>query len=367
MRILLFSSFLGPWNSVRPEAEIFIGIAKQGHQVSVATEGQAPYGARFRKKGIPVFDCYPKRKVCLKTVFQLRDIIKKYQIELIYATNSRTIPNAVFACLNLPVKLISYRGTSKGLYRHDPSAYLTHLNPRVDGICCNAEAVRQDVLQRVWKNKDQVKTIYKGQKPEWFLDKKADLTRFGIPQNHVVVSCAANARPSKGIHVLLESGRYLDDIDNLSILILGRGTDSSLYKNIKAESPMGHRIHLAGYTENAAQVIAASDIYVQPSVKGEGLNKAVQEAMAYGVPSIVTKAGGIQENIVHGKTGFVVKTDDAVAIAKKIRLLYQDRALRRTMGLAGLKRLKTDFSMEKSVENHIAFFDQVINEQGTRP
>ncbi len=123
---------------------------------------------------------------------------------------------------------------------------------------------------------------------------------------------------------------------------------------------MGSRIILAGYTENAARIIAASHVYVQPSVKGEGLNKAVQEAMAHGVPAVVTNAAGIHENVDHGKTGFVVQTNDAAAIADKIRVFYTDNTLRKTMGQAARQRLKTAFSMERSVKNHIDYFKRVL-------
>jgi len=218
MRILLVSSYVSSWNSVRPEAEIFIGIAQQGHTVYVASQPDTPYAERFRKMGLTVIDAYPSRKICLRTISKLRQIIKEHHIDIVYATNSRSIPNAAFACIGLPVKMVNYRGASRGLYRHDPSAYLTHLHPRVDAICCNADAVRKDVLKRVWKNKDRVITIYKGHDISWFSKEKIDISTLNIPSDATLVTCVANARPCKGISVLIQASHFLHDIDNLYLL-----------------------------------------------------------------------------------------------------------------------------------------------------
>ena len=169
MKILVCASYLHAWNSLRPEAAIFIELARQGHQVTIMTQGESEHVSKLEECGIRVVDGYPKRKVCLDTIKKIRHELKTHDYDICYAFNSKTIPNAAFACIGFKVKLVVYRGTTGGLYRHDPSAYLTQLHPRVDGIVCVSEAVRQDVVKRVWKNKDNVVTIYKGHELDWYL------------------------------------------------------------------------------------------------------------------------------------------------------------------------------------------------------
>jgi len=360
MNILLFTSFMGSWNGIRPEAEIFIGMAQKGHDILVASQPHAPYAERFREKGIQVIDCYPKRKICLKTIVQLRGIIRNNQIDIVYATNSKTIPNAAFACINLPVKMVNYRGTSRGLYRHDPSAYLTHLHPRVDGISCNADAVRQNVIKRVWKNKNQVRTIYKGHDIAWFSNEKTDLSTLGIPEDAFVVTCVANARPSKGVDVLLKATRFIYDIPNIYVLIVGQNVDNSFYQKEKENSPMADNIILAGFRTDAPQIIAASDVYVQPSSSREGMAKTIIEAMAQRIAAVGTDVGGTKELIKNGQSGFVVPPKDPGAIAQKIRILFENSDLRRSMGDAAHNRIVTHFSVEKSIGKHLGFFEELL-------
>ena len=113
---------------------MFIEFVKQGHNVTVMTQGDAEYVERFIKQGVKVIDCYPSKKICIKTIKKVHNTLKENTIDICYAFNSKTIPNAAFACIGTKEKLVAYRGTTGGLYRHDPSAYLTQQPQRVGGI-----------------------------------------------------------------------------------------------------------------------------------------------------------------------------------------------------------------------------------------
>ena len=64
MKILVCSSYRDAWNSVRPEEEIFIGIAKRGHSVTVMTQRDAEYADRFIENGVEVLlACDPGDKI----------------------------------------------------------------------------------------------------------------------------------------------------------------------------------------------------------------------------------------------------------------------------------------------------------------
>lgn len=79
----------------------------------------------------------------------------------------------------------------------------------MNGIVCVSEAVRQDVVKRVWKNKDNVVTIYKGHELDWYKVPPTERSEFGLNEDDVVAITAAHVRPSKGISVLLEATKYI--------------------------------------------------------------------------------------------------------------------------------------------------------------
>ena len=161
MNILVLLTSGGSYASVRPESEIFIGLANAGHNVTVLTDKNGQYVPRFIDQGIRVIDAPSQRKLSLHSIKLIRHTIKKNKIEIVFATNSRNIPNAAFACIKTKAKLVVYRGTTGGLYRRDPSTYLTVLHPRVDGVVCVSHAVEKYARQRIWKSKTKnVLTIY---------------------------------------------------------------------------------------------------------------------------------------------------------------------------------------------------------------
>ena len=361
MKILIFSSYNDAWNSVRPEGEMFIEMAKLGHDVTIVTQGSAEYVSRFRDNGIKVIDCYPTKKICLKSIKTLRKELSEHHYDVVYAMNSKTIPNAAFACIGFKnTKMVTYRGTVGGLYRHDPSAYLTHLHPRVDGVSCVAQAVTEDVRKHSWKNPENIVTIYKGHDIAWYQAQPADLTSIDLPDNAFAVICIANARPSKGVHVLLESAKHLAELSNLHLLLVGRDMDTDQNLSLAENSSMKERIHFLGYRKDVPELLAASKVQVQPSISGEGLPKTIIEAMAMGIPSVVTTTGGGKELLIDGETGFIVPVKDAKAIADKIQWLYQSETDRQEMGRKAQQRMIDDFSCRESAEKHLAFFESLF-------
>lgn len=358
MKILIASSYHHAWNSVRPEAEMFIEMVRQGHQVTVATQGDAEYVSRFREHGVKVIDCYPTKKICSKTIKTLHRELKDGDYDICYGFNSKTIPNAAFACIGTRAKMVTYRGTTGGLYRHDPSAYLTHLHPRVDGIICVSDAVRRDVSQRVWKNRDNIVTIYKGHQLDWYSVAPTQREEFGLTDDDIIAVCAAHVRPSKGISVLVQATHQIDN-PNFHLLLVGSGFEPH-FDEIR-QSPMADRIHLVGHRKDVPSIMAMADFQVQPSVSGEGLPRTIIEAMANGTTSVVTTTGGSPELVDDGETGFIVPAGDAQALGEAMNQLITDKNKIARFSAAAQKKLDTEFNAMETVRHHIAFFEKLLH------
>ena len=358
MNILICSSYKHAWNSVRPEAEMFIGFVKAGHSVTIMTQGDADYVKRFREEGVEVIDCYPTKKVCFKTIKKIHQVIKQKNIDICYGFNSKTIPNAAFACIGSKAKLVVYRGTTGGLYRHDPSAYLTQLHPRVDGIVCVSKAVERDVVQRVWKNKNNVVTIYKGHKLEWYQVAPTLRSEFGLTDEHIIAVCAAHVRPSKGISLLLQATHSITNPD-FHLILAGSGFEP-YFDEIKA-SPMSERIHYIGHRTDIPSLMTMADFQVQPSISGEGLPRTIIEAMANATPSVATTTGGSPELVVDGKTGFIAEAGNVQEFADAMNKLINNKELIQSMSIAAQKRLAQKFNEKNTVKEHLLFFNRLLN------
>ena len=123
-----------------------------------------------------------------------------------------------------------------------------------------------------------------------------------------------------------------------------------------AASPVAERIHCVGHRRDAPALAAASDVFVLPSLRREGLARSLIEAMAYARPVIVTDCGGSPELVVDGVSGIVVPVRDPDAIAAAIRKLIADPGLRRRLGEAARERIRTQFRIEDTIEQTLAMY-----------
>jgi len=260
------------------------------------------------------------------------------------------------------VKVVTYRGQTGNIHRWDPSAYLTHLNPRVDLILCVADAVR-DSLRAQHPRPERVRTVYKGHSLDWYREPPADLGEFGIPAGAFTVICVANNRPRKGLGVLVEATYRLPREAAIHLLLVGGGLEEPELARLIGASPMRGRVHVAGFRRDATALVAACSASVLPSLKREGLPKTVIESMAYAVPPIVTDTGGSAELVLDGQSGMVVAPGDAGAIADAIRFLYDNPTERALMGRRARERLDRNFNVAETVRQTKELLESLLEDR----
>ena len=110
MNILACTSGDSSFNSLRPEHEIYISLAKAGHNVTIITHKNEIYSPRFKSNNITLIEQPITKKISFSSISLIRKIIKEQSIDIVYATNSKSISNSAFACIGLDTKLVVYRG-----------------------------------------------------------------------------------------------------------------------------------------------------------------------------------------------------------------------------------------------------------------
>ena len=361
MNILVCTSSDSSLNSVRPEHEIYLSLAKAGHNITIITHKNAPYKKRFLEFNIDVIEQPVIKKLSFHSIRLIRKTIKEKSIDIVFATNSKAIPNAAFACIGLAAKLVSYRGTAKGLYWHDPGSYLGALHPRVDGIICVSKYVQQYVSSKKTLRNKSVVAIYKGHEISWYDKTPADLSEFGIKAGDFIAICVTNARPHKGLHIALEATNKLADLEDFHLLLVGKGIDIEPYKSLIDNSKMKSRIHLTGYRNDAPELIAASSVLIQPSLSGEGLPRVILESLAYKTPVIASANPGSMEIIDDGENGYIVPIADSDAIAERVRKLHDSPETLKALSNNCQNKLNNEMSHALTVKEYISYFESLLS------
>ena len=345
----------------RPTVETFVGMHRAGIEITVTCPPDHPNRQPLVDAGVPTIPLQLKHNFNKYHIATLRRELVRGDYHIMHTYNSKAVTNGLRACKGLAVKVVCYRGIVGNLSFLDPMSWMRYLNPRIDRIVCVCEAIRQWFLHMqpafLRMPKERPITIHKGHKLEWYTATPADLTEYGIPADACVVACTANYLPRKGIDVLIDAIERLPD--DVHLLLIGHMDAAELTRRID-RSPAKARIHRVGFVNNAPELSAASDIFCMPSVKREGLARAIIEAMAYRVPPVVTDAGGSPELVVDGECGFVVPPRDAAALAAAIGKLYRDPELRRRFGEAARERIGTAFRNEDTVKKTIALYEELV-------
>jgi glycosyltransferase involved in cell wall biosynthesis len=122
---------------------------------------------------------------------------------------------------------------------------------------------------------------------------------------------------SKGLAVLIEAFARIKDKDAELILIGGYGTDG-MEKYLQMKLACDHRIKIR--PGDPLPYLHRADVLVHPSFE-DGLALAPLEALACGVPVVVTDDTGMKEYVVNGRNGYILPTGDVDALVEHLRII----------------------------------------------
>jgi len=204
-----------------------------------------------------------------------------------------------------------------------------------------------------------------------------------LPENSYIVRGAGvdttNFVPlpePKGIPVVLQAGRMLIEkgvgefVEAAKIIkregipsrfvLVGRvdpGNPTSISeKHLLAWQQEG-LLEWWGWQANIHSALAQAHIVCHPSYR-EGLPTILLEAAACGRPIVTTDTAGCRDAVVDGETGILVPVKDVDALARALRLLITDPALRQEMGMAGRKRAEAEFSVRRVIADTLHIYRQ---------
>lgn len=363
MRVLAISNYRS-YHVVRPEAHIFIGLAKMGVEVFVATYGDSKINEEFKAAGIHVIDFHPEKKFDKAEIARIRSLIIEHKIDILHLFNSKAIINGIQAAKGLDVKVVVYRGFEGHIHWYDPSMYVKYFHPRVDQIQCNAEGVKELFDRNTIFGKKKTITINKGHDLDWYegydpYDIRAEL---GLQPDSFLAINVANNRKMKGIPYLLSAFKYIPKEYDIHLLIAGQDMDTPENLQIIRETNSEDRVHLLGFRKNVLNIEQTCDTFVLSSLFGESITKAVIEAMALGVPPIITDIPGNRELAVDGTSGLVVPKKDPKAIADAILKLYKDPDMRKEMGKKAREHISGPLNTKTTVKKVYEMYKRLLNE-----
>jgi glycosyltransferase involved in cell wall biosynthesis len=239
---------------------------------------------------------------------------------------------------------------------------------RIIAVSAAVAASATDLVPGV---KGRVRVIHNGidlsrfSRPRDPARRAATRASLGIDLEASVVVCVARLAPEKNVGTLLEAiARLAPSFPALHLLLVGDGPWRPTLEHQARMLGVTDRASFAGMRADISDLLEASDLFCLPS-QTEGLGIAAIEAMAAGLPAVVSRVGGLPEVVDDGITGLLVAPGDRVALARALAALLEDAPRAARMGEAGRARAHRCFDTHAMVTATHAVYHELTS-RGSR-
>ena len=167
----------------------------------------------------------------------------------------------------------------------------------------------------------------------------------GARETDVVVLQASRMEEGKGHRVLLEALAALGNVSGWECWVAGgaqRPGEEGYERSLRAAARglgIADRVHFLGLRSDLPDLLAAADVFCQPSTEPEGFGLGVVEALYAGLPVVATRHGAAEE-IVDDSCGVLVPAGDPAALARSLADLLGDPGRRTALGACGPARAR---------------------------
>ena len=337
-----------------------LGLRRRGQRAALAAQ---PRGELFRHASDrgDLYRLSPRGDLDLLAAWRLCRLVRDLGPEVIHAHDAHAV-----AVASLARSLDGARATPPVVASRRVDFHIRG-NPlsrwkyrRVERFICASEAIR-DMLIGDGVPPGRTTVVHEGIDIDRIERAPAlDLHReFHLPPGCPIAGNVAALVPHKGQRHLIDAAAQLvREIPAARVLIVGAGElEGALARQIRRLGLDGSVI-LTGFRSDVPSLLKGLDLFVMSSVT-EGLGTSVLDAMAAGLAVVGTRAGGIPESVVDGRTGLLTPPGDAPALARAIADLLRDVPRRRAFGAEGRRRARAEFSAERMVDETAAVYEGV--------
>ena len=217
---------------------------------------------------------------------------------------------------------------------------------------------------------EKVVTIHNGVDPsELGNPNEADRKRlesFFETAPEMIFVAAGRFSPEKGFDVLVDAVSRVPNLrGRVGVVIFGGGPLEEDVRSQIESLDIGQMVRLGGFRNDLDRLLPQADGFILSS-RTEGLPVILLEAMAAGVPSIVTPVGGVGELVRDGIEGDHVGVDDAQAIADVLKRWIDSPNKVTDRATASKSRIQEGFTHRQQAEKYAQVFSELVKHQGHR-
>ena len=190
----------------------------------------------------------------------------------------------------------------------------------------------------------------------------------GMSSDKKILLNVGTVHPRKGTDLLLSAFKIIAQQDsNVDLYIVGpdiNTMDQSLdafnktLNEIIDEPILKNRVHFVGLVDNVSEYMKVSDMFVFPS-REEGMGNVVMEAMASGLPVVVTPYLGFPSVFGRNEKHYMLSEFSGTSIANSIMQILSNATLHKELSLSAKHNIEKELLLEKSIQKFATLYTQI--------
>jgi len=373
--IVVFIGSLGRGGAEVHLSQILPALHHRGLNVKVfLLSSKGDLYEQLQKQGVPIVSPWfgrsiqhPLGKALKLSINSLQTfcylLFKRPQVAHFFLPQSYLIAGFLSVLARTPVRIMSRR--SLNYYQQKYPAFVRKfeywLHGKMTALLGNSQKVVQQLICEEGADPKRTHLIYNGIDLTSVPQTKDMRTQLGLSHDSIVLAMVANLIPYKGHIDLINALAQLDPAQPWEIVLIGNDSahiQSDLQQQAR-DAEIESRLHFLGKRDDIAAILKCADIGLLTSHE-EGFSNAILEAMASGLPMVVTDVGGNAEAVCNGENGYVVPPHAPAQLAEALQTLLHDPQLRKRFGQNSLKRQQQLFTRKACVDAYQEFYQQLL-------
>jgi glycosyltransferase involved in cell wall biosynthesis len=364
VRVLFVISSLGRGGAEKQLYLLLKYLDRERFAPSVASLSTGGLWARrIRALGVPVTELPRRHGVELSRLGALHRLVRRDGPHVLQTFSPYdTAYGFPVGWVNRVPVLIASRRTESDLYPGLgwAAGRVSRLLSRwADAIICNSDQPRRRAPRGLLARHV---VIHNGVEPLRPIRPRDDVRRaLGLPETAPVVGSVGRLVTAKNYPLMIQVALdVLRTHPATTFLLVGGGEMETELRVRIRRAGLERNVWLMGERDDVTELMSAFDVFLLTSNR-EGLPNAVMEAMALGLPCVVTNAGGSAELVAHGETGYVCALGDQHGLAEGVGRLLDDPAARARLGANGRTRMASEFSPDRMATATGALYSRLLS------
>ena len=358
---------LHPGGTERLVVEMSLIFAREFDLQVFCLDEPGLWADRLRERGIPVYGLWRQPGLDITISVKLAQYFRRQRTQIVHAHQCTPWFYVALARLLYPTPRLLLEEHGRFFPEVENWKRIWFNRWIIKPLTHRVVAVSKDIRERLRRYEglqhQAITVVYNGVTPEPLLDaatRAALRYEWGFTAENFVIGTVGRFDPIKNLPLLVNGlARAKVEAPKIQGLLVGDGPEFGATQDLIKQLYLVDRVRLTGFRDDARKLVQCMDLFVLSSFS-EGTSMALLEAMAAGVPVVVTAVGGNPEVVTEGQTGWVIPSGSVDALTTAMLEAINHPEKRRAFAFAGQQRFEERFTFGRMIEAYRQIYHEML-------